>query len=99
MKHLLTGIAMVAALAVSAPTWAQSTSPGGNALGLPGPNPGGPGLTPYTTGPRQAPPAYTPPPAATMARPAPTPPSAADEALSATPTRQARNPKRTGPRG
>src|SRR6516225_717416 len=46
MKHLLTGVGMVAALALSAATWAQPTSPGGNAVGMPGPNPGGPGLTP-----------------------------------------------------
>ena len=51
MKHLLTGVAVVAALAFSAPGWAQPTSPsGGNPMGLPGPNLGGPGLTPYTTG-------------------------------------------------
>ena len=57
MKHLLTGVAVVAALAFSAPVGAQQASPsGGNAVGLPGPNPGGPGLTPYNTG--------APPPAA-----------------------------------
>jgi len=51
MKHLLTGVAVVAALTFSAPTWAQPASPsGGNPMGMPGPNPGGPGLTPYTTG-------------------------------------------------
>jgi len=51
MKHVLTGVAVVAALAFSAPAWAQPASPsGGNPMGLPGPNPGGPGLTPYTTG-------------------------------------------------
>ena len=51
MKHLLTGVAVVAALAFSVPAWAQPASPsGGNPMGLPGPNPGGPGLTPYTTG-------------------------------------------------
>ena len=51
MKHLLTGVVMVAALAFSAPAWAQPASPsGGNPMGMPGPNPGGPGLTPYTTG-------------------------------------------------
>jgi hypothetical protein len=51
MKHLLTGVAVVAALAFSAPLWAQPASPsGGNPMGLPGPSPGGPGLTPYTTG-------------------------------------------------
>ena len=52
MKHLLTGVAVIAALAFSAPVGAQPASPsGGNALGLPGPNPGGPGLTPYSSGP------------------------------------------------
>jgi hypothetical protein len=73
MKQLLTGVAMCAAVALSAPAWAQQYSPGGNPVGLPGPNPGGPGLTPYTTGPGQAPPYYGPPPAP-MA-PAATPPS------------------------
>jgi len=57
MKHLLTGVAVVAALAFSAPVWAQPASPsGGNPMGMPGPSPGGPGLTPYTTG-QQTPPA------------------------------------------
>jgi hypothetical protein len=51
MKHLLTGVAVVAALAFAAAVWAQPVSPGGNAMGMPGPNPGGAGLTPYTTGP------------------------------------------------
>jgi hypothetical protein len=51
MKHLLTGVAVVAALAFAAPVWAQNPS-GGNAQGLPGPNPGGPGLTPYSSGPQ-----------------------------------------------
>jgi hypothetical protein len=50
-KHLLTGVAVIAALALSAPAWAQPANPsGGNAMGLPGPNPGGPGLTPYSGG-------------------------------------------------
>jgi hypothetical protein len=50
-RHLLSGVAVVAALALSAPAWAQPANPsGGNALGVPGPNPGGPGLTPYSTG-------------------------------------------------
>jgi hypothetical protein len=43
MKHLLTGVAIVAALAFAAPVWAQRTGPG---VGAPGPNqpvPGGPG--------------------------------------------------------
>jgi hypothetical protein len=52
MKHLLTGVAVIAALAFSAPVGAQPANPsGGNAVGLPGPNPGGPGLTPYSSGP------------------------------------------------
>ena len=60
MKHLMTGVAVVAALAFSAPVWAQPANPsGGNALGVPGPNPGGPGLTPYSSGPRTT--AATPP--------------------------------------
>jgi hypothetical protein len=55
MKHILIGVAVVAALAFAAPVWAQGVSPsGGNAMGMPGPNPGGPGLTPYSGG---APPA------------------------------------------
>ena len=43
MKHLLNGVAIVAALAIAAPVWAQRTGPG---PGAPGPNqpvPGGPG--------------------------------------------------------
>jgi hypothetical protein len=47
MKYLLTGIAVAAAFALAAPVWAQG---GGNPMGTPGPNPGGPGLTPYSTG-------------------------------------------------
>src|SRR5262245_61632219 len=51
MKHLLTSAAVVAALAISAPVWAQPANPsGGNPMGMPGPNPVGPGLTPYSTG-------------------------------------------------
>jgi hypothetical protein len=73
MKRLLTGVAVCAALAFSTPAWAQQYSPGGNAVGVPGPNPGGPGLTPYTAGPGQAPPYYGPPPA-------PIPPAAAPPA-------------------
>ena len=49
-KHLLGGVAVIAALALSAPAWAQPANPGGNAVGVPGPNPGGPGLTPYNAG-------------------------------------------------
>jgi hypothetical protein len=43
MKHLLSGVAIVAALAIAAPASAQRTGPG---VGAPGPNqpvPGGPG--------------------------------------------------------
>src|SRR6202035_2083210 len=83
-KHLLSGVAVIAALALSAPAWAQPANPsGGNALGLPGPNPGGPGLTPYSTGqprPVAAPPMAPPPPAAVQ----PPPPSMSDS-TSATP--------------
>jgi hypothetical protein len=65
-KHLLSGVAVIAALALSAPAWAQPANPsGGNAVGLPGPNPGGPGLTPYSGGaprPMAAPPTSAPPP-------------------------------------
>jgi hypothetical protein len=65
-KHLLSGVAVIAALALSAPAWAQPASPsGGNAVGLPGPNPGGPGLTPYSGGaprPMAAPLTSAPPP-------------------------------------
>jgi hypothetical protein len=77
MKYLLTGVAVVAALAFSTPGWTQANPSGGNAVGLPGPNPGGPGLTPYTSGPqRPAPPSapYTPtatPPAMTPSAPPP----------------------------
>ncbi len=61
MKHLLNGVAIAAALAIAGPVWAQAPS-GGNAMGTPGPNPGGPGLTPYSGGP--------PPAAPTSAAPA-----------------------------
>ena len=83
--HLLTGVAVVAALAFSAPVWAQQANPsGGNSMGTPGPNPGGPGLTPYSSGPRTtaAPPPSAPAPA--MA-PSATPPSSTYDNTSATP--------------
>jgi hypothetical protein len=61
MKHLLNGVAVVAALAIAAPVWAQNPS-GGNPMGTPGPNPGGPGLTPYSGAAQPAPaPAAEPP--------------------------------------
>jgi hypothetical protein len=70
-KHLLSGVAMIAALALSAPVWAQPANPsGGNAVGLPGPNPGGPGLTPYSGG---------------APRPTAAPPPSMSETTSATP--------------
>jgi len=84
MKHLLTGVAVVAALAFCAPVSAQPANPsGGNAMGLPGPNPGGPGLTPYSTGqPRPAaaqpmtpPPSSAAPPPPMSATSSATPPS------------------------
>jgi ABC-type nickel/cobalt efflux system permease component RcnA len=65
-NHLLSGVAVIAALALSSPTWAQPANPsGGNSMGMPGPNMGGPGLTPYSGG---APPAASPP-ASTSAMP------------------------------
>jgi hypothetical protein len=73
MKHLMTGAAVIAALAFSAPVWAQPANPsGGNAMGVPGPNPGGPGLTPYSSGPRTSappPPSASPPAMAPSAMP------------------------------
>ncbi len=87
MKHLLTGVAVVAALALIAPVSAQPVSPsGGNSMGMPGPNPGGPGLTPYSSGgqrpvaaPPMAAPPMAPPPAAAA------PPPAMSDSTSATP--------------
>src|SRR5438045_6521520 len=85
MRHIPIGIAVVAAIALSAPGWAQPTSPGGNAVGMPGPNPGGPGLTPYTTAPGQAARPYSPPAPTTAAPPASTPPYPTNESPPATP--------------
>jgi hypothetical protein len=77
MKHLLTGVAVIAALALSAPVGAQPANPaGGNAMGMPGPNPGGPGLTPYSSG--QARPVAAPPPSAPAPGAAMPPPSMSD---------------------
>jgi molybdopterin molybdotransferase len=68
MKHLLSGVAIVAALAIAAPASAQRTGPG---VGAPGPNqpvPGGPGpsspLSNLPASPSRDTP-YPPPPAAT----------------------------------
>jgi hypothetical protein len=77
MKHLLSGVAVIAALAFSAPVGAQPANPaGGNALGLPGPNPGGPGLTPYSSSPAR--PTAAPPPSAPGSAAAMPPPSISD---------------------
>ncbi|HEY3912182.1 MAG TPA: hypothetical protein VGM07_20175 [Stellaceae bacterium] len=73
MKHLLNGVAIAAALVIAAPAWAQNPS-GGNSVNTPGPNPGGPGLTPYSSGAPAAPPAAEPAPAAMP--PSAMPPSA-----------------------
>jgi hypothetical protein len=88
MKHqLLTGVAVAAALAFSAPVWAQTSPSGGNSMGTPGPNPGGPGLTPYSSGPNPGGSALSGPrtaPPAAMAPSASPPPSMSDTS-SATP--------------
>jgi hypothetical protein len=69
MKHLLSGVAIVAALAIAAPASAQRTGPG---AGAPGPNqpvPGGPGpsspLSNLPPSPSRDTPYPPPPPAAT----------------------------------
>ena len=92
MKHLLSGVAVATALMVALPVWAQNPS-GGNSVGTPGPNPGGPGLTPYTGGAPPQPPVgrgfgpktsgsnYIPPAEATT----PPPEAAAPPPNSATP--------------
>ena len=60
MKHLFSGTAIAAALTIATAAWAQGPSPsGGNPMGMPGPNPGGPGLTQYSTGQTQS--SATPP--------------------------------------
>jgi hypothetical protein len=85
--HLLTGVAVAAALAFSVPVWAQTSPSGGNSMGTPGPNPGGPGLTPYSTGPNPGGSALSGPrtaPPAAMA-PSATPPSSMSDTSSATP--------------
>ena len=78
MKQLVGGVAIVAALAMTAPVYAQNNPSGGNPVGTLGPNPGGPGLTPYTGGgpgqPPSAPAAGAPPAAASEPNSA-TPPS------------------------
>jgi hypothetical protein len=71
MKHLLSGVAIVAALAIAAPVWAQRTGPG---VGAPGPNqpvPGGPGpsspLSDLPSSPSRNLPYPAPPPGAAAA--------------------------------
>jgi hypothetical protein len=69
-KHLLSGVTVIAALALSASAWAQPANPsGGNPMGTPGPSPGGPGLTPYSTG--APPPSSLSSPHGTVQAPAP----------------------------
>ena len=87
--HLLTSVAVVAALAFSAPAWAQANPSGGNSLGVPGPNPGGPGLTPYSSGPNPGGSALSGPrtaPPAAMAPSAMPPPSMSDTNSAMTPS-------------
>src|SRR5215471_12530592 len=90
MRYLLTGVAVIAALAFSVPVGAQPASPsGGNAMGMPGPNPGGPGLTPYSSGPNPGGAVLSGPrtmPGAAMAPSAP-PPSSMSDTSSAMPPR------------
>jgi hypothetical protein len=85
-QHFWTGVAVVAALAFSAPVWAQSPT-GGNAIGSPGPNPGGPGLTPYSSGPNPGGSALSGPRTAPPAAMAPSamPPSSMSDTSSAMP--------------
>jgi hypothetical protein len=71
ISHLLCGLAAIAALAVSAPVWAQragGNSSGGNSMGIPGPNPGGP-ETPGTPNAGLFGHTPSPPPASTSAVP------------------------------
>ena len=71
MNHLLYGVAVIAALAVSAPVWAQTqggNSSGGNSMEIPGPNPGGP-ETPGTINGDLFGHTPSPPPASTSAMP------------------------------
>ncbi|HEX4616311.1 MAG TPA: hypothetical protein VH230_10395 [Stellaceae bacterium] len=86
--HLFAGVAVVAALAFSAPVWAQQANPsGGNSMGTPGPNPGGPGLTPYSSGPNPGGSALSGPRTAPPAAMAPSamPPSSMSDTSSAMP--------------
>ncbi len=61
-KYLSSGLAILAALVIAGPVWAQPNPSAGNGMGLPGPNPGGGGgLTPYSGG--APPPSSATPPA------------------------------------
>ena len=76
MRQLLGGVGVVAMVALAAPVFAQNNPSGGNPVGTLGPNPGGPGLTPYTGGgPGPTAPAAAPPPAAAAAPNTAMPPS------------------------
>jgi len=70
MKHLLSGVAIVAALAIAAPASAQRTSPGygaGTSTGPTGVPPGGPGpSSPLSNLPTTRGEQYPPPPPAAM---------------------------------
>jgi hypothetical protein len=71
VNHLLYGVAVIAVLTVSAPVWAQragGNSYGGNSMGIPGPNPGGP-ETPGTINGGLFGHTPSPPPASTSAMP------------------------------
>jgi hypothetical protein len=92
MRHLLTGAALIAVLAFAPPLGAQPANPsGGNAMGMPGPNPGGPGLTPYSAGPNPGGATLSGPrtvPAPAMAASAP-PPSMSDTSSAMPPKHRA----------
>lgn len=76
IKYLLNGAAIAAALAIAAPAWAQTEAGntyGGNSMGLPGPNPGGPSVPSPYDGPggayHQVPPRPIPTSTSAMLRP------------------------------
>jgi hypothetical protein len=85
----LTAIAALPAHAQGAAQWGPGFNPGGNSVGVPGPNPGGPGLTPYTGGAYGAAQPYPsyPPAAYGAAQPYPSYPPAAYGATQPYPTR------------
>jgi len=90
MKHLLSGVAIIAALALAGPVWAQRTGPGVGAGTGSGPGvtpPGGIGpSSPLSNLPGQGAPGYAPPPTGTNFPPAGTAPGMAPgDTTSATP--------------